>query len=446
MSGTQKLLDDGVVAQGVVMLSESGDVGLSFADSVALDSFGRLRTSSPTSIFDSQQEYGLDTLRLWDCSANGVAATLSSNGSAVSGANSVGPRNADSRLTPITVGTTNGHYAILQSRQYARYIPGKGHLIFLTGVFASRIDYLAKIVLRSSGSGSVVDNAIQQDSWNIDKFDGNGPSGVILDLTKTQILFIQAQWLGVGRVIVGFDIDGKLFPAHAFTHANKLTIPYSQTFNLPVRGELVNTGVAESKSRFGYFDSTNGVFVESVMPVAGGTVAFCCCSVQSEGGSQSRGFANSAPTGISTIAVTARRPVLSIRPKLTYNGITNRAHIEDVEYLTKATTNDCLVEIIVGGTLTGASFQSVGANSVAEYDVSATAISGGEVLAKGFALSGSGQSSLQPSGGSLDIRSPLVLSKIDALAALQIPVTIVCTPFTGTSNVTSIINWHEQVV
>jgi hypothetical protein len=83
------------------------DVKVGFADSPAVDSFGRLRVSTSTTLFDSQQEYGLDTLRLWDASANGTAHTASSNGSAVSGSNAVGPRNANTRMVPITVVATS---------------------------------------------------------------------------------------------------------------------------------------------------------------------------------------------------------------------------------------------------------------------------------------------------------------------------------------------------
>ena len=51
----------------------------------------------------------------------------------------------------------------------------------------------------------------------------------------------------VGRVRIGFDIDGIVYYAHEFLHANVLTIPYTQTLNLPIRGQLTTTaGVAAS--------------------------------------------------------------------------------------------------------------------------------------------------------------------------------------------------------
>lgn len=425
-----------------VILAGIPEFGL--GDTMALDSFQRLRVSESRSVFDAQQEYGLDTLRLWDITANGtLPASLSSDGSVTSGSNAVGPRSLLTRLTPITASTTNGHYAILQSKQYPRYIPGKSHLVLITGVFASGSNATARIVRRTSTSGSAVEEEKLQSEWNIDKFDGTGPSGLTLDLTKTQILFIGAQWLGVGRVIVGFDIGGRLYPAHAFRHANILDMPYTQTFNLPVRMEIRNTGAATSKARTGYFDSANGIYLETERAVAGGTINFCCASVQSEGGDDPRGFPNCTPGGTATIGVTTRRPVLSIRPKATYNSVTNRAHIEAVVAKIRARTNDALVEIVIGGTLTGAAFATVGANSSAEYDTSATAISGGDVVAKDYVAAGAGAvaGAINLPG---DTRNPLVLSQIDALAATQTPLSIVCTSMTGTSDVNSVLNWYEQ--
>lgn len=419
---------------------------IEFKDGPQLDSFSRLRVSIPNTLFDSQQEYGLDTLRTWDATANGTLATGSTNGSVTNGSNAVGPTDSNTRLTPVTSSSTNGHYSILQSRQYTRYVPGKSHLILITGVFTSGANATAHFVRRTSTSGSVDDSdTVAQASWNIDPFDGTGPSGITLDLTQTQILFISAQWLGVGRVIVGFDIGGVLYPAHQFLHANLITVPYTQSFNLPVRMENRNTGAAANVVRTGYFDAYNGVFLETQRVAAGGTSQFCCCSVQSEGGAEARGFPQSASNGITTIGVTTRRPILSIRPKATYNSRTNRGHIEFEEMEIVASTNDAYYELVVGGTLTGASFATVGAEAVSEFDVAATAISGGVSISKGFVSAGSGT----VKGRALtqiDFRNPLTLSQIDGLTASQIPFSVVCTSFSGTSNLSAALNWHEQTV
>lgn len=479
---------------------EYGNAKIAFGDSTALDAFQRLRTSQAHRIFDSQQEYGLDTLRTWDCTANGTLPTiLSPNGSVTNGSNAVGPRDSNTEMTPITVSTTNGDYSILQSRQYTRYIPGFSHLVLMIGIFASGADWSANLVLRTSTSGSASDaNSVAQADWNIDTFGAGAknPSGITLDLTKTQILFIAAQWLGVGRVIMGFDINGRLYPAHQFLNANELTVPYCQTFNLPVRYEIRNTGAAESKARVGYFDHANGAFLETVRATAGGTINCVCCSVQSEGADEARGFPQSQNPGTASIGVTTRRPVFSIRPSATFSGLTNRGHIEIEDYWLTAATNSSIYEVVIGGTLTGASWLPVGnpitagsfvvgirykiltvgttnytligasantvgvsfvatgagtgtgtavpENSIAEYDISATAIVGGRTVYTGEVLAGSG-ATRNSASAKADFRNPTVLSKIDALAATQLPVTIVCTATSGTSNISAGMNWHEQV-
>ena len=149
---------------------------VSLKDGAQLSAFGKLNVTTTHTIFDCQNEYGLDTLRIWDATANGTlsSASPSTDGSVVNGSNAVGPTNTNTRLTPITVSSTNGHYSVLQSRQYCRYVPGKGAITYITGVFAAGVGSTASITWRSSTSGSVVDTVSQQASWNVDKLDGTG--------------------------------------------------------------------------------------------------------------------------------------------------------------------------------------------------------------------------------------------------------------------------------
>jgi len=414
------------------------------ADGAQLSAFGRLRVAEANTLFDAQQEYGLNTRTVWGAAANGTLAAAASDGSASNGGNAVGPTATDTRMTPITVTATDTHYAILQSKQYVRYIPGKGHLIYVTGVFAAGAGATAAITLRSSTSGTAVDTVVQQADWSEDPFDGTGASGVTLDFTKVQVLVIDAQMLYSGRVRVGFDIDGLLYYAHSFNIANNQAVPTLQTFNLPVRLEG-RTGASSTTFRAGYFDLANGVFLETTRTTKGGTINFICCSVQSEGGKEARGFPRGAGNGVTTVAVTTRRPVLSVRPKATFNSRTNRAHIELMNAVLRATTNDSYFEIVLGGTLTGAAFASVDADSVTEVDVAATAITGGVTIAAGTAISGAGANALLTTG-ELDTRTPLTLAQIDALTATQTTVSVVCTSFSGTSNIAAELNWHEQSV
>jgi len=295
----------------------------------------------------------------------------------------------------------------------------------------------------------VVDTAIAQADWNIDPFDGSGPSNLTLDFTKTQILVISAQWLGVGRVVVAFDVNGVLYPAHQFLNANSLSVPYTQSFNLPVRMEaMASTGATTARS--GYFDGNNGIFLQAVSDTAGGTINLVCTSVQSEGGVEVFGFPRTTNNGITAIAVTTRRPVLSIRPKATYNSRTNRGHIQVAEYILTASNNNSLFEVVIGGTLTAGggapTWVDNGAVSIVETNVNADAISGGTVLYSGYVLSGSGASRGSSGSQNVDTRNPLTISQIDAALNLQIPVSLVCTSLSGTSNILAGLNWYEQVI
>jgi hypothetical protein len=82
---------------------------------------------------------------------------------------------------------------------------------------------------------------IVQTSWNIDQFDGSGPSGISLSITSmtTNILFvIDQEWLGVGRVRVGFNLNGINYYAHQFIANN--TYPYTTTPRLPIIYQIEN--------------------------------------------------------------------------------------------------------------------------------------------------------------------------------------------------------------
>lgn len=424
-----------------------GTQHIDFKDTSQLDAFGRLQIAINNTLFDSQQEYGLDTRLAWDASANGTMAALSANGSAVSGSNAVGPVNANTRITPITVSTTANHYSVLQTRQYIRYLPGHGHALELTGIFSPAAGLTPSFVLRTSTSGSVAENVKSQADWNGDKLDGTGASGITLDFTKMQHMKITGQWLGVGPMYCGFFVNKTFIVCHTFDNTNLNTAPTTQTFNLPVRMEMRNSA-SVSVSNSGYFDAANGVLLRfTAASLTGGTIQFNCCSVQSENGNELIGFPWSTGTGITTTAVTTRRPIMSIRPKATFNGFVNRAHIELIDTHLRTITNDCYYEIVMDGTLTGAAWTDVATESCTQYDTTATAISGGLTKIAGFSISGGGTGSntlASQIADSLDSERPLTISQIDS-GTLYLPIiTVVCTSFTGTSNNSVVMQWHES--
>lgn len=341
-------------------------------NSVAIDAFGRQRVSNPVNLFDTILQYD-DMPIMWedDLTAGGTSTHL--------------PNESMQRLRV----ASNGDIVIRQSRVYTKYQPAKSQLIAITGVLGpSQADvtqrmgyfdadngvYLEQsedglaVTLRSSTSGSAINSQILQADWNLDTLDGNGVSGITLDPTTTQIFMMDLQWLGVGRVRVGFNIGGTFIGCHEFLHANNLTTVYMTTAVLPIRYEIRATGAGAAQT----------------------DLLQICSSVTSEGGLEEElGFLFSASNGATTIAVSTRRPILSIRPRALFNSIVNRVPIVPEGFSAFSEDNPLFYEIVYGGTLTNASFANVDAtHSVMEEDVAATAISGGIVIDSGYVAAG----------------------------------------------------------
>ena len=89
-----------------------------------------------------------------------------------------------------------------------------------------------------------VDNKVLQSNWNIDKCDGTGPSGFVLDKKKIHMAYIDYSWYGAGKVRFGFkDQQGNVMYAHQFVHNNLQTEAYMRSGNVPGRYEIENTGI-----------------------------------------------------------------------------------------------------------------------------------------------------------------------------------------------------------
>lgn len=383
------------------------------------DAFGRLRISDPQTLFDYQSQYDVGSL-LWEDDTNGSgAAAHVPNSSSVS----------------LSVTTASGDRVTRQTRQYHRYQPGKSQLVFFTfvmnegqantdqrvgyfddnnGIFLELTGTTLQIVRRTSTSGSPVDNEVTQANWNITTL----PS---LDITKAQIFVIDMEWLGVGSVRCGFVIDGQIQYVHQFQNANNLSDVYMTTANLPVRYEIENTDTA----------------------AAGATLHAICCSVISEGGfEENRGIPFSAGSGATPVGVTttARTPIVSLRPKATFNSIENRGQILLFNVEGYASSVGALFEVIYNGTLTGASFASVDANSITEADTSASAITGGQLILSFYVAAG-GQVS---NSDTTSILSRLPLT-VDKSGANPINISLVATRIggSGTSSCAGAFYWQE---
>lgn len=353
---------DNVLGQ---LMATDTTVPISFP-ATALDAFGRQRVSQPYTLFDSQNRYTQDTQ--YDTAVTGTGSTTY-----ISAQSAV-----DMTVTAGGVGSV-----VRQTFRNFPYQPGKGLLLLATfcmdgsdslnltqrvgyfdtgnGVFFQRIDGTNSFVLRSSVTGSVSDaRTVNQSAWNGDKLDGTGPSGITLDSSKSQILWMDFEWLGVGSVRCGFIIDGQYIICHTFTNANEITTTYMTTAILPVRYEITSTSAVAA------------------------TLKQICSSVMSEGGydAQSANYTASrttAKTGISTTFI----PLVSIRLAPGRSGAV--VLITQGNALPTVTQNYEVV-LLKNATLTGASWATSVSTNV-QYDESATAVTGGTVVNQSYQAS-----------------------------------------------------------
>lgn len=353
------------------------------------DAFGRLRVSNPFTLFDSFHRYQ-DNGKITESTAGSASSTHDANSGSI----------------VMTVGSASGDRIYRESSRVFAYQPGKSLLIFQTfcmspakaglrqrqgyfdsanGVYIELDGAALSLVKRSSSTGNIVETKISQANWNIDPMDGTGPSGITLDITKTQILWWDIEWLGVGTVRSGFVIDGKFVQTHSFHHANVLTLPYMTTACLPVRAELENTAGTGSSSSY----------------------RIICTSVISEGGYELRGRSANASHPIAApyrlVLSNTLYPIMSIRLKSARPG----AIVLPKTYsISVADAGNFRYHVINGAVTTGGTWTSAGTNSSVEYNLGPTSYTGGSILESSFIIS-TNQAAGAPSGAEFPFKFQL---------------------------------------
>jgi hypothetical protein len=218
-------------------------------------------------------------------------------------------------------------------------------------------------VLRSYATGSPVDTLVEQADWNLDTLDGTGKSGLTLDLTKAQILLADFEWLGVGRVRVGFVIDGHLIYVHEFKNANNLNVVYMSNPNLPLSWEIEATGTV-----------TGTPTMDSI-----------CGSVSSEGGYETVGVNTSAETPTTGVSVATATNVEILAIRVTSSFREFASVIARAISAINTTGAAFRWRLVHNPTETGAGTWSAVPNSVLEKNTTRTVtVDTGVVLASGF--------------------------------------------------------------
>lgn len=382
------------VGQGTSPWVVAGNVNAAITGTVtttvtegAVDAFGRLRVSEGFTLGDYKHLYGIDP-NFRDSLFNGGTVTPLANQAAVRLATSSNPSSR----------------AVHQTKMYHNYMPGKSQLIKSTVNFYAAMPNVTKrtgyyddlngiyleqtgtgelaFVIRTNTGGSPSDaRRVTQSQWNQNtcntsiagtSTDGSN-FGVVgtwnLDITKTQLFWTDFQWLGVGRVRCGFVNDGQTIVAHEFYNSNNLPVVYMANPNLPIRCEILNTGATSG----GYFDQV-------------------CATVISEGGYAESGIdwnVNSGATGQAVTLADGVYPILAWRLKNSFKGYPNRVVVRPGNmniYAENYPAYWTLVKLdgISNITLGSSTWTSADDDSAVEYNLTATAFTGGDRMDGGI--------------------------------------------------------------
>ena len=269
-------------------------------------------------------------------------------------------------------------------------------------------------VKRSYTTGQVVETRIPQSQWNIDPLDGSGPSDIVLDLTKAQILFSEYEWLGVGSVRLGFAIDGYFIICHQFDHANHIDSVYMTTATLPVRYEIENLGTTTSAS----------------------TMKQVCISVISNGGYFKSSKTHTVLRSSATVG-TSYYPLIAIRMA---SGRTDSVIVPGLINLFPTTADDFEWALIKNPTsVTGGSWLTHSALNV-EYNISATSMVDGEHMLEGF-FGATNQTTTEEGGNAANFAFQLGRTNSDTPVSDVYVLSVKAV--TGTGNVKSSLGWFD---
>lgn len=384
-------------------------------------SANRLKTSPYQTVFFNTFQYGLET-DVWDQKIVGIGSAT---------------HDPDSSNIIMSVGVTTGSKIIRQTKQVMKYIPGRmaslsfairldtpqvgirrrfGLFDDTNGFFFEDDGGTYSCVVRNTNAGITSDIKITRNNWNSEKLDGTGWSQHIADATKIQMVNFDYEWYGAGQVRFNWIIGGEKINIHTVDTANEGTRPWSSTPFLPIRCELENiTGVAGTH----YMYQGSNSLIQEGEPDKLGVLISQATDV----------------TGRTMTSANTFYPIISIRLKP--GQLTGVALPRSIQVATNDNTN-VFWRLVENPTLTGANWVNhADPDAFTQYDLSATAMTGGRILLNGFTVGGG---------------SNLVL--IDSMASLQLGrsgigtvsdiYTLACAcPNTNKAAIAA-LNWIEQ--
>lgn len=393
------------------------------------DAFDRLRVSEPHTIFDSKQIFDNQPL-FWDDQEESGGSTTSTH-------------TVVSARTRLLVLDSAVGVRTRQTFRRFNYQPGKSQQIFMTGIltveagatgitrrigifdddnglFFEDAEGTTNIVIRTKASGSIVDTAVAQSSWD-DPMDGTGRSGITLDFTKTQIFAFDFEWLGVGDVRFSIIIDGEIIVVHTVPHANVDTLVYMSTPNLPLRYQIISTTTGG-----------NDIFNLDAM----------CATVISEGGQQDSGkvlYKSTAPTGVTASTADVIYALIGFQLKTT-------TLAESMEPLQVSVMNEGTQDMewtlrlnpTVAGTFTYSDISNSNLQSAAGATANVVTSGSGVIMAGGLIKSGKDSGDI-----TLDLKNSIELGA--AIDDTRDTLVLCVMPFANAGVIQGGLTWRERV-
>jgi len=381
----------------------------------------RLKTSDYQVNFFNTFQYGLET-DVWDQRITGIGSAT---------------HNVESSNVIMSVGVTTGSKVIRQTKNVMRYIPGReaslsfairfeqpvvgirrriGLFNETDGFFFEDDGGTYSCVIRNTTAGITTENRVTRDNWNNEKLDGSGWSQYTADPTKIQMVNFEYEWYGAGQVKFNWIIGGECINIHKFDTANEQIRPWSSTPFLPIRCELENvTGVAGTHYMY---QGSNSLLQDGSAEKLGTLV------------SQS-----TATTGRTMASANVYYPIISIRLK--ENSLQGLMLLRSLQAATNDNTN-VFWRLVENATLTDANWANhPDPNSFAQYDLSATTMTGGTVLLSGFVIAGG--STLTE----VDRRADLQLGR-SGIGTVSDTYTLACASPNTNKAALAVLNWIEQ--
>jgi hypothetical protein len=328
------------------------------ASVTANDAFGRLRVSNQFTLHDNFHRYYIDYHKSSNNIVGGGSVTFDANAA----------------LVNMTVGTASGDSVTRETNRVFSYQPAKslqvmrsfvfapaqanltqrvGYYDSENGIFLELADSTLSWVIRSKSSGTILEDRVTQENWNVDPLNGTGTSTMVIDISKAQIMWADVEWLGVGSIRTGFIIDGEFVHCHTFHHANLINNTYMTTACLPVRIEITNTGPTQSNS----------------------TLKQICTSVVSEGGFELIGRPHSIGHELNTpyrlATPNVLYPIMSLRLR---TDRLNAIIIPKNFSLAVTAASTYQYFLVVGGVTVGGTWKDYGPNSSVQYNLTGTSI------------------------------------------------------------------------